>query len=112
MGSPFDALQASADRVITAVVGYEATWTPSNGGPAQTARVLFKDPADDQRLVGVDVSTIAPECQFLVGTFNGLKELAAITKKEQLALGGRTYYVRKVEALNDGRTLRATLARA
>lgn len=109
MTSPFDALQASVFGTVSATLGYEASWSPSAGGSAYTARVLFKAPSDDQRLAFVDYSEVQPFCEYYGSDFPGLKDAVEARSHERLVINGITYYVRKVEAIHDGRTFKATL---
>lgn len=105
----FDGLQATTFDVVTATMGYTATWQPSDGGPLQTARVLYRNPTENQKLADQLYDPYRYTMEYKQGHFAGLKERADGQYTEQVAIGSINYYVRKVEGKFDGKTMVATL---
>lgn len=107
--NPFDALQDNAFDVVTSAMGYDATWTPSEGGAQKTGRVLIKDPTEVHELAGVDYNPIGMMMEYRRGVFNGLFEAVRDGMTEEVTANEITYYVRDIKACYDGRTYRAKL---
>lgn len=83
--------------------GVSATWTPSAGGPMQTATVILDAP-DQQLFDGAQVSTdysISMPAASFVGIDNG----------ETVVIAATNYRVRNVMAIDDGSIKVITLAR-
>ena len=86
---------STADFAVT------ATWTPSAGGPQQTAQVLLDTP-DEELLDGRALSreyAITYRADQLVGFKAG----------EVVTVDGIGYTVREVAALQDGKIIRASM---
>ena len=105
----FDGLQDNCFDVVTTTMGYDATWSPSVGGPTQTARVLFNNPTESRKLSEVEYDPYAYRMEYKMGVFNGLKESADANGTEVVTIKGQQYNVRQVAAKNDGNTLIAVL---
>lgn len=105
----FDGLQAAAVNVITATMGYTATWQPADGSPVQTARVLFKNPTESQKLADQEYNPYRFTMEYQKGVFSGLKQSVDANNVEEVSIGAVSYYVRKVDTKYDGKTMMATL---
>jgi hypothetical protein len=105
----FDGLQDSTFDVVTTTMGYDATWSPSIGGPTKTGRVLFNNPTESKKLSEVEYDPFAYRMEYKRGVFNGLKESADRNGTEVVTIRAQQYFVRQVAAKNDGNTLIATL---
>jgi len=106
MASPFDALAATAFGVISNALGEPASW----GG--LTGQVLYQEPSTEQRIGNVDYAPLEPSCEYKAEIFPGLKAAVdAGATLEEITIGTTVYYVRKVEAIQDGKACKATLKR-
>lgn len=105
----FDGLQAATFSVITATMGYTAIWRPADRDEVQTARVLFKNPTEGQRLADQEYDPYRYTMEYAAGIFNGLKQSVDANNVEEVTIGAASYYVRKVDAKYDGKTMVATL---
>lgn len=120
MANLFDGLQNRVFDTAGRVFGYDAVWTPSGGGPAQTARVLFKDPSDSEEILDaaevralVYNNVLQPVMEYRAGQFDGLYEAVSDRGNyEEVTINGGAYQVHKVEPVFDGRTYKAHLQRA
>lgn len=120
MANLFDSLQNRTFDTAGRVFGYDATWEPSDGSPAQAARVLFKDPADDEEILSAAYlralsydNVIYPVMEYRRGEFDGLYEAVADRNNyEEVTIGGVKYEVHKIEPVFDGKTYKAHLQRA
>jgi len=105
----FDGLQAAAFDTVTAIMGYSAVWQPSDGSSAQTARVLFKNPTEQQKLADQEYDPYRYTMEYKMGVFPGLKQSVDANGTEEVTINGASYYVRQVHARYDGKTMTATL---
>jgi hypothetical protein len=105
----FDGLQAATFDTVTAIMGYSAVWQPSDGTPAQTARVLFKNPTEHQKIGDQEYDPYRYTMEYKMGVFPGLKQSVDANHTEEVTIGGTGYYVRQVHARFDGKTMTATL---
>lgn len=105
----FDDLQDASFDVVTNTYGYDATWSPSEGGDDVVARVLFNNPTNKQKLSGVEYDPYHYKMEYKKGDLPGLKEAIDKTGTETVTIQGQQYYVRQVLTLFDGRTMEATL---
>ena len=115
-GSPFDRLRKTAFSIVKNVMGYSASWTPSTGGVAQTAKVLFKDPTVMHRLNGPEGPFIKIEygpfdyiMEYDLGIFPALQDNVREKLTEIVTIDGRNYGVRDVKSKWDGNTFIATM---
>jgi len=113
--NPFDGL---SDRVFDAcerTMGYDASWSPSQGGSAQTARVLFMEPTKDEEIGEYADSYIQRTffMEYWDDDFTGLDTAIRDDEEEQVVItfdsGDRTFYVRSTEKKYDGRNFKARL---
>lgn len=109
MSNPFDILQENSFNVVTATMGYDAAWTPLEGGDAQQGRVLFKDPTEMSELAGMEYSPVGFMMEYRFGAFSGLFESVRIGNPEKVSVNGIMYYVRDVKSVYDGKTFRAKI---
>ena len=80
-----------------------AAWTPSVGGPQQTAQVLLDSP--DLELFSGAVQSRQYAIIYAVNQLVGLKTSESIT------VNGVNHVVREVAAVDDGKIMHATLRR-
>jgi hypothetical protein len=109
MSNIFDSLQQKAFGIISAQMGYDATWIPSQEGAQQTARVLFKDPTEMHELAGVEYNPLGFLMEYYADSFVGLFESVRSGNYEEVTVNGKRYLVRDVKTVADGRTYRAKL---
>jgi len=113
--NPFDSIQAATFDVVTTTFGYNATWTPANGGAEQPAKVLYKDATDKHGLSDEDFEIERYKAEYKQEDFAGLKALvdAADTIEHiqiELSEGVFTdFIVREVKRKYDGKTFVAYL---
>lgn len=108
-GSAFDTMQNNLFMQVTTLYGFDASWTPSTGGPTQNGKVLLKEPTDKDRINGVEYAPFVRFVEYPAGTFNGLLEISRDSSTlETIIVDGRAMYVKEVTAHYDGRTLKAT----
>ena len=105
----FDDLQDAAFDVVTNTMGYDASWTPSEGGASLTARVLFNNPTESKKLSQVEYDPFRWEMEYKKGDFDSLKDSVDRNNTEIVTLKGKEFYVRQITAKLDGRTLVATM---
>jgi len=113
--NPFDGL---SDRVFDAcekTMGYNASWTPSQGGSTQTARVLFKEPTQDEEIGEYADSYIQRTffMEYWDDDFTGLETAVNNDVRETVTIsfngGDRTFYIRAVHRKYDGRNFKARI---
>lgn len=108
----FEGIQSAAYGVVSALMGYDATWTPSNGSApgGLICRVLFKDPTSAQKIAGVEYEypDITMEYQIDSG-FDTLKALVDNNTSEVVTINTVAYNVRQVKGKADGKTFVAIL---
>lgn len=110
MSNLFDGLQKMMFNVVTNTMGYNATWQPAMGGTAKTGRVLLKEPTGRYEVVdGVEYTPFNYMMEYQKGVFDGLIDAIRDSYDETVNINGIAYYVRKVEAVYDGKTYRALL---
>lgn len=105
----FDGLQAVTFNVVTATMGYTATWQPADGSPEQKGKVLFKNPTEGQKLADQEYDPYRYTMEYQRGIFDGLKQSVDANNVEEVTIGAASYYVRKVDGKYDGKTMLATL---
>jgi hypothetical protein len=111
----FDSIQAAAFDVVTSTFGYNAKWTPANGGAEITAQVLYKDATDKHGLSDEDFEVERYKAEYKENDFAGLKDLvdAADTMEHlqiELTAGVWTdFIVRHIKRKYDGKTFIAYL---
>lgn len=109
----FDDAQSVTFKTAAKTFGYSATWTPSIGGDEQTARILYNDPAEKDKIGEVEYDPYAYQMEYEKGDFIGLKEASDALKTEKVTIDGRyglkTFFVRKVKGKYDGNTFIADL---
>jgi hypothetical protein len=110
MANVFDDAKRAAFDTVGMVMGYDATWSPSAGGPQQTARILYKDPTEDKELAMIDFSPNEYVMEYRVDFFTGLKLSIGSSNQEVITIAGKgDFYVRKVDAIFDGDRFRAII---
>lgn len=109
--SLFDALQDSMFGTVTSTMGYDATWTPRAGGPAQTAKVLYNGPTEKEKLFSADYDPDKLKMEYKIGDFTGLFEAAQPnTAMEEISIAGiGDFYIKSISRKWDGKTFEAQL---
>lgn len=107
----FDTLQSNVFNTVTNVMGYDASWTPSVGGAAQSAKVLFNGPSEKEKLFSADYDPEKLTMEYKEGDFPELQEAAGDGSLNEIVTisGHGEFYVRKVTKKFDGKTYEAML---
>ena len=106
----FDNLQNTMFNAVTSTMGYDATWSASDGSGDQTARILFTGPTEIEKLKGADFDPEKLEMEYKKGDFAGLKELTDNNEMEKVTIAGIGYFrVKSVLKKYDGKTFIARL---
>lgn len=109
MGSPFDRLQKACFRAAQKTFGYmNASWQKSGVGPI-FCDVLFKDPTETQKLLGVEYEPNTYIMEYLRGEFPGLYELVRRKDHQYIIIDGNSYTTKYAETAYDGKTIRIHL---
>jgi hypothetical protein len=111
-GNPFDLLESTLFDVVTATMGYDATWLPSVGGlPVLSGRVLFGSPSQGHKIVLQDVDYLPEKwyMEYKRGVFDGLKEAVDANRDEMVNINGNSFYIRQITTKYDGDTFVALL---
>lgn len=109
MANIFDRLQTGLWETVNKTFGYDATWQPSQGGALQSAKVLYKDPSQNEKLQGIEYNPYHWQIEYNLGSFDGLMEAVRAGETETISLLSKTFYVREVTAHWDGKTYIANL---
>lgn len=113
MTNLFDRLKVQAFGITSRLMGYPATWSPSEGGPVQTCQINFKGPTEILEILDMEYNPNHFAMEYMVGMFPGLKESSDANGTEVVAItkdGVVTeYYVRIVRLIVDGDKYLATL---
>lgn len=105
---PFTVLQEKVFDIVTNIMGYDATWTPVDGGSVLSGKVCFKDPHSDLELAGFQFTPKTKIAEWKAGDFAGL-ETAFNSGLERLVIEGHQYSVIHVKSLWDGKTYQAVM---
>lgn len=108
----FDRFKESVNRVVNNTMGTVAVWTPSHGGDVKTATVLFKDPTETQKFLGVEFDNETASFEYLKSDFPGLRESANLKNDEIVHINGLSYGVNAVRVLHDGDIYLAEIQRS
>lgn len=109
----FDSYQDGVFNVVNTLMGYAATYSPSNGSPAQTCRVLFRKPTEKEIVMsGVGYTDINYIMEYKEGDMIGLLELSRAGNLETVTVNGDSYIVMHVTATVDGKTYEAKMEKA
>lgn len=106
----FDNLQNSMFDTVTTAMGYDASWTPAGESTPLTGRVLFKKPTEEMELADskVNFNPLVYFIEYKEGVFPGLLERVRANETiETIVIAGELYDVMHIEALYDGKTLKA-----
>lgn len=97
MDNIFDRLKISVFDTIANTMGYAASWR------THTARVLFKDLSEHEKLGGAEYEPNRYRIEYKQGDFPGLKEAVdGGSNREPFTIKGREFIVRSVIAIIDG----------
>jgi hypothetical protein len=116
----FDRHAKTTFGINSRVMGYPATWTPSDDSGEKSARILYKDPTEVSKILQLEYYPHNYALEYKEGDFPGLKALADQSQEtgelEQVVitfsldpLTQVTYYVRMVHTITDGKVYLATL---
>lgn len=105
----FDNIQKVAFGTVSDTFGYDCYWQPSDGSDGTTARVLLKEPTKATELGDIEYSPTTYIAEYHAPNLDGLKAAADDGKTETLAINNIDYFVRKVNAVWDGKTFQAIL---
>ena len=116
MVNAFDQQAAKVFDVAARKMGYPCSWTPSQGGEENTARVLYHDAFKAYKITGIDYDPRYFVMEYKQGDFSALKEAVDQNLGETVSitfnddpLTVKDYFVRKVDPIRDGRTYMAVL---
>lgn len=104
MATPFDAYSSNVFKTATAIMGRSASWTPSSGGAAVTAMVLFSAPARESSGDESGPAPIWPTMEYFPADLTGLLEAVREGKTEVVVIDGTSYTVAAVDPIRDGST--------
>lgn len=109
MGSPFDKMQKACFRAAKKTFGYlNASWQKSGGDPI-FCDVLFKDPTETQKLLGVEYEPGTFIMEYLRGDFPGLFEMVRGKQHQIIVIDGNRYTTKFAETTFDGKTIKIHL---
>jgi hypothetical protein len=110
MTNLFDGLRNLVVKTVANVMGYTATWQPSNGGSLVTATVLYNTPTEAFTENGNEYEPYDFAVEYTKNDFVGLKALVDQNTLQEvitITVNGQQekVLVRKVQAKFDGFTL-------
>lgn len=105
----FDGMQKAMFSTVTNTFGYDATWLPSAGGLTKSTKVLLKEPTKEHELAGITYTPTTYIIEWWGEDWEGLKESIDYGNPEHVEVNGKTYDVRAVTLLYDGKNNRAVL---
>lgn len=97
-------------NTVTSAMGYDATWTPSGSSTPQLGRVLLKKPTEEMELANekVNYNPFVHFIEYKEGVFPDLLErVRANETTETIVIDGNSYDILSIDALYDGKTLKA-----
>jgi hypothetical protein len=116
MGNIFDRVQEATFDLVSTAMGYDASWTPTNGDPQQVGRVLLKNPTEKYGYLGnqeYQLPQFEPlhwVMEFREGVFDGLKTATDTrSTQEYVTINNQSFFVSAVFSKFDGKTHIATL---
>lgn len=115
----FDSLKEMAFNTVTSLMGYTATWNPSEGGDQRTGTVTLMGPTEILKILDYEYSPNRYAMEYLEGNFPGLKEAADQKLEESIFIKVEVdpdvieeYYLRRVTQIVDGDNYLAVLEKA
>lgn len=121
MANPFDAVKRSIFGKVRDVFAEPATWTPSDGLPlpdgslTYVGNVLFKHPASEFELSGMEFDVQHYYMEYLADQFPGLVDRVKSRSSngfEIININGRDYQAHHVVEMRDGDVHRIKLTPA
>jgi hypothetical protein len=117
MGNLFDKIQKGASKVVNSTFGYMVSWQPSIGGPAITAKILFKEPTKKDETGEMEFSPFSYSMEYDKDDLPGLIDAVRDNDLETVTIypigetvdHGIAYTVRTVESIWDGKAYMALL---
>lgn len=108
--SAFDSLFNTMFDTVTKQYGDQATWTPSAGGAAQSASVLYNGPTEKEKLFSADYDPDKLTLEYKEGQFSGLMASVNGGTPEFITIENvGEFQVRGVQKLVDGKNYKAHL---
>jgi hypothetical protein len=113
MENIFDNLSSTAFNVVSATMGYPATWVPAAGGATKQARVLYKDATARMDIIDAEFQNEKYMMEFQPSDFPGLRESVKLGEIEAVTITIKAvpvpFYIRRIETKFDGKTFVAYL---
>ena len=110
MPNIFQDMKFNAYNVVTATMGVECSWTPSQGGDTVTGEVLINNPTEDTDNLGVpydsDLWYMEYKSEDLPGLFDAV---ITNTNTEEVIVNSITYYCSGARKLHDGDVIKINL---
>lgn len=105
----FDGYQSAAHSIVERMYADDASWTPSLGGPVQTAKVLFNSPTRKEDIADNEFEAEYPSMEYLDTYFIGLADSVRVANAETVIINGNSFSVYSIEKKYDGKTIIASL---
>lgn len=108
----FDTLQDTLFNTVNTTMGYPASWTPSAGGAAITATVLYNGPTEKEKLFDAEYNPDKITIEYKKGDLTGLKEAVDAGDAETITVTPHgNFSIKSIETKWDGKTIIAHLAK-
>lgn len=104
MSNLFDGYQNGVFDRVTNVMGRDAVWLPSAGGPEQTGRVLLNTPTEKEMIGNAEYTPVTRKMEYRSGVFTGLFERVKASYTETVTIDGQDYVCYAGGAMFDGKT--------
>lgn len=106
----FDGLEESTFNIVANTMGYQAVWSPSDGGVLLSAIVLYKNPSETARVLEVEYNPKRAMMEYFETDLPGLFEAVADkSNDETVVINGIEYGVNQVLSKFDGKSYTAHL---
>jgi hypothetical protein len=110
MGAPFDIFEDALMNVVTAMMGYDASWQPSTGGDTITGRMLLKYPTKKEDIQTVNFAHDYYMAEYKEADFSALKPATdQSSNTERLIINGTKFTILNITRKYDGKTCVAAL---
>lgn len=107
MADIFARLQNRMFDTVSFIMGVDATWTPIDGSPAETGKVLVREPTHKDRMNGVEYAPFIRFLEYRQGFFPGLVDAVRSGELETIVTDdGREFIVKDICAVYDGKTIK------
>lgn len=93
-------------------MGYNATWTPSAGGAAITATVLYNGPTEKEKLFDAEYNPDKLTIEYKLGDLTGLKDAVDGGANETITVAAfGSFSIKSISTKWDGKTIVANLVK-